>query len=278
MANHRVLTELMGQGANLSVPRILVRFFKGQFNTAAVMSQLVFWSGKSSRKDGWFYKSQTEIADELCLSRDQVKREIKKIKTEFEGVVSTKLIKADGAPTTHFKIELDQLLEALTPVCAESPNRLGGIAQSNGRNRPIYRLGESAQSITDPIQIRTTDLNTYVSEKPSRSKKKSKPLSFLDLTNLESVGLEKLNVEAWEQWLTYKRDDIKVPYKTSRGETAKAKALIKLSGGDIAAQQRLVDNAIDSEWKGIYALPKTVSTGISEADWNNTDWTNDLGL
>ncbi|OEF57935.1 hypothetical protein [Enterovibrio norvegicus] len=154
---HRVFTELVGQGSNLSVPSILVRFFNGQYNTAAVMSQLVFWSGKTKRTDGWFYKSQNEIADELYLSRDQVKREIRKIKSAFSGAVSTKIVKASGAPTTHFYIDFDALIDTLSLVCAESPNGLGDNAQSNGRNRPIHGSGDSAQSITDPIHIHTTD-------------------------------------------------------------------------------------------------------------------------
>ncbi|USH03676.1 hypothetical protein K6Q96_06695 [Grimontia kaedaensis] len=155
--NYRVLAELMGQGANLSVPRLLIRFFQGQYNTAAVMSQLIFWSGKSSRKDGWFYKSQSELADELYLSRDQVKREIGKIKKQLAGVVTTKVTKADGAPTTHFKIDLPTLIELLSNDCAKSPNGLGDSAQSNGRDRPNHGMGESAQSITDPNHIQTTD-------------------------------------------------------------------------------------------------------------------------
>ncbi len=176
--HYRILAELMGQGANLSVPRLLIQFFQGQYNTAAVMSQLIFWSGKSSRKDGWFYKSQSELADELYLSRDQVKREIGKIKKQLADVIMTKVTKAEGAPTTHFKIDLPTLIEVLSTDCAESPNGLGESAQSNGRVRPNQGMGETAQSITDPNHIQTTDPVDHVRNVETPLSTESEPPVF----------------------------------------------------------------------------------------------------
>jgi hypothetical protein len=62
-----------------------------------------------------------------------------------------------------------------------------------------------------------------------------------------------LNLEAWQKWLDYKRL-IKNKYKTENGERTKIKALIELSGGDKRLQMKLVDQAINEEWKGIHGL------------------------
>lgn len=64
---------------------------------------------------------------------------------------------------------------------------------------------------------------------------------------------ENLNKEAWQRWLEYKIQ-IKDKYKTERGESSKAAELIKLSSGDIAMQGMIVDQSINSEWKGFFQL------------------------
>lgn len=157
MSDHSIIAELLGQGANLSIPRVIVRMCGGNYTVAAVLCQLVFWSGKTGKQDGWFYKSQAELAEELELSRDQVKRAIAKAKGLFPDVIETKVRRANGAPTTHFKVCFSGLVKAANSVCAKSPNPMGESTQTTGRNRPIHcadapkhRMGGSAQSITDP--------------------------------------------------------------------------------------------------------------------------------
>ncbi|OOE41381.1 hypothetical protein [Salinivibrio kushneri] len=165
MKDHAIIAELLGQGANLSISRIVVRMCEGNYTVAAVLSQLIFWSNRASQKGGWFYKSQVELAEELELSRDQVKRAISKAKSLHSDVIETRVRRANGAPTTHFKINFESLIEAAKTVMAESPNRNGETAQSIGRNRPNHGAdapnpqGGTAQSITDPNTDPITDPN-----------------------------------------------------------------------------------------------------------------------
>jgi hypothetical protein len=50
----------------------------------AVLNQLVFWSGKSDQKDGWFYKEHSELAAEIRgVSEDQIQRLVNKICTRW---------------------------------------------------------------------------------------------------------------------------------------------------------------------------------------------------
>ncbi|MGD6739708.1 hypothetical protein ACP5PY_26635 [Photobacterium leiognathi subsp. mandapamensis] len=146
---YQLLSELVGQEANLSVPRVFIRMCDGNYNHAAVLAQLVFWSNKSARKDGWFYKSQQELADELELSRDQVKRSVKKLATSFSKAIFTELKKANGAPTTHYRVDIKALLEIAASHSNQAPNPLGESAQSIVPIRPTQGMGENAQSITD---------------------------------------------------------------------------------------------------------------------------------
>lgn len=163
---YKLLSALVGQEANLSVPRVFIRVCKSNYNHAAVLAQLVFWSNKTTRTDGWFYKSQQELATELELSRDQVKRSIKKLSTDFSLAIKTQLKKANGVPTTHYHIDIKELLKVVESTVNSSPNPLCESAQPIVPISPTPALCESAQPITDPIQIRSTDPKSLLSSKP----------------------------------------------------------------------------------------------------------------
>lgn len=167
---YKILSALVGQEANLSVPRIFIRACSGNYNHAAVLAQLVFWSNKTTRTDGWFYKSQQELATELELSRDQVKRSVKKLSTDFNLAIETKLKKANGVPTNHYRIDIKELLNAMGCTINDTPNPSGESDQPTVPIDPTPAFGECAQPITDPIQIRSTDPKRLLSSKPDVSK------------------------------------------------------------------------------------------------------------
>lgn len=71
-------------------------------NAAILFHQLDFWSGKTGRTDGWFYKSNRELSDETALTPKQLVLAVNKLKqAEF---IETKLMRAEGHATTHFHL------------------------------------------------------------------------------------------------------------------------------------------------------------------------------
>jgi hypothetical protein len=63
-----------------------------------------------------------------------------------------------------------------------------------------------------------------------------------------------LNIDVWvNKWLPYKKQ-IKSPYKTENGERNKIVQLINMSNGDKDLQAKLINQAINEEWKGIHEL------------------------
>ncbi|HIF9180974.1 TPA: conserved phage C-terminal domain-containing protein [Photobacterium damselae] len=175
---HKLLFELLGQGANLSIPRLFVRMCSGSYNHAAVLAQLVFWSNKSSRTDGWFYKSQVELGGELELSRDQVKRSVKYLTTNFGNAIHTKLKKANGVPTTHYFIDIKELLSLAGNEIKDAPKPSGEVVKLSGQDCPMQGMGESTQSITDPNHIRSTDPKDSLSSKPDETKSQPENLGI----------------------------------------------------------------------------------------------------
>lgn len=74
----------------------------GGVREALYFQTLVYWSDKTSRKDGFFYKTQEEIEEETTISvRHQRNILNKLIKL---GYLKTKLLKANGAPTLHYQV------------------------------------------------------------------------------------------------------------------------------------------------------------------------------
>ncbi|PPE61916.1 hypothetical protein F157LOC_00750 [Pectobacterium brasiliense] len=130
-----VVQAMSGQKNVIVIPRPYLEFFKGEQQMhalAAVLNQLVFWSGCSPRDDGWFYKEHQKLGDEVGgLSDDQVGRLVDKItKKLLPGVIDTDSRKVNGTPVKHYRIHEDALIAAIFPPVLDS-------AESRNGNREV---------------------------------------------------------------------------------------------------------------------------------------------
>ncbi|MDC4168121.1 hypothetical protein LDP52_05175 [Photobacterium damselae] len=157
----QAIRELSGNEANISIPRVYIRFCSGDLNQAAVLSQLVFWSGcASSKNDGWFYKRHEQLAEELCLSVDQIRYTLKKLKTRLGESLGTTRKKAEGVPTVFYRFDEEKLMDLIFPEdnfdSVNLPNGNGEITESirgSHRNLGFGNLPESIYRLnTDPIK------------------------------------------------------------------------------------------------------------------------------
>lgn len=135
----------------------------GDANAALMLLRLLYWTPKSKR-DGWIYKSWQDWDAETNLSRGQIKRVHSNQILEGVGVVR-ELRKANGVPTTHYRIDLGALLNHISSFLGISLERLTDLfglvipAQSYGQEQPNpivqsepTERDESAQPITDITQ------------------------------------------------------------------------------------------------------------------------------
>ena len=130
----KVIAEMNGEGQSFVIPRLYVKLSVGHVE-ALVLKQLVFWSNKTKRTDGYFYKKSEELQQETEMTRRQIDRVVKKLVDS--GLIETQIKKANGAPTRHFKIKQDEIV-----------SRLHQMVQSNAPNGAI-RMHETVQSLTD---------------------------------------------------------------------------------------------------------------------------------
>jgi len=83
----------------------------GSIEMAIYLQQMIYWSDKGIREDGWIYKTKEDFGEETTLSRFQQDKCRKKL--EEMGLLETNLMKANGAPVVHYRLHLETLQEQI---------------------------------------------------------------------------------------------------------------------------------------------------------------------
>lgn len=180
-----LVSDFSGQKNSITIPRIYIKLCNGDFTTAAVLSQLVFWSSKGKRADGYFWKSYDEIANELCedeITSEQVRYSVKKLKMLLSNCFFVEVKRANGMTTNHYRFDQAAFLERLQNLKSGNfPNREESengkipnqeISHSRMGNFPDTVNGKIPTPITDPNHIQTTD--------PKKNTKKSEDEILLE--------------------------------------------------------------------------------------------------
>ena len=112
-----------------------------------LISQLLFWHGKGHDKDGWIFKTISEMWQETGLTRTQQATAIRKcIDMQILEV------KLKGIPAKrHFRLDLDKLLDLLPSL-----KKTCKLSYPN----PPRNTNQSQQTITKSTQ-ETTTKNTH---------------------------------------------------------------------------------------------------------------------
>ncbi|EPL8956434.1 hypothetical protein RFE82_006186, partial [Klebsiella pneumoniae] len=161
-----IVQAMSGQGNCITIPGPYLDFFAGdrqQHLLAAILNQLVFWSGKSSLDDGWFYKEHAALAKEVrVLEGDVVRRAIYKITEQYlPGVIQEDTRQVNGTPKKHYRIDQEKLMHKIFPAIldsAQTPNRNKSLKELDSAQTPNGN-GTNAESYlyTD---LKNTDLKT----------------------------------------------------------------------------------------------------------------------
>ena len=106
-----LIQALIGQANVLTVPRAFVAY-TGSLEAALLLSQILYWSDKTKNPQGWFYKSYREWQSELSLSKHKVNTAVNQIKSK--GFLKTKVKKANGNPTLHYKLDANAFIASFS--------------------------------------------------------------------------------------------------------------------------------------------------------------------
>ncbi len=117
----------------------------GSIEAAIYLQQLYYWRDKGSREDEFIYKTKDEIEEETTLTRRQQDPIRKKL--ERLGVLETKLLKANGTPTLHYRLNIGRLNELLGVATTKIRNVQNVPTQSC--NRDDSKHTKSANLLTE---------------------------------------------------------------------------------------------------------------------------------
>ncbi len=106
-----LIRAFTGQANTISIPRALLDFFDGDYPTAILCNQLLYWQDKQGREDGGIYKTYKDWGAEIGLSEYQVRRAANKLKKR--GFLETRLHKANGVPTVHYYFNVATFSESI---------------------------------------------------------------------------------------------------------------------------------------------------------------------
>ena len=139
-----IITQFSGQNNVIPIPVVYIKITE-DYPSAALLNQMIYWSDRTSRTDGYFYKSYNEWYEELHLTEYQVRRATKKLKSF--GFVDTALKKANGAPTLHYKVDTKEVSEWI----------LKKLKNGNLRNSRMDSE-ETQESLTEITTKTTTEI------------------------------------------------------------------------------------------------------------------------
>ncbi|HFT1547261.1 TPA: hypothetical protein ACH27V_000849 [Klebsiella quasipneumoniae subsp. similipneumoniae] len=126
-----IVQAMSGQGNCITIPGPYLDFFAGdrqQHLLAAILNQLVFWSGKSSLDDGWFYKEHAALAKEVhAKDADVIRKAMFKITEKYlSGVIEEDLFQVGGTPKKHYRIDQEALISMIFPQVLDSAQEPNG--------------------------------------------------------------------------------------------------------------------------------------------------------
>ncbi len=173
-----VIKELTGQANVLTIPRAFIEFL-GDHEQALFLSQLIYWSDKGKQPGGWFYKTYEDWYRETLLTEYKIRKARKRL--EKEGIIQTKLKKANGAPVVHYKLDPEALSNWFL-------KKLQNPFLNNLRN-DTEKTSESLTEITAENTTKTTNNKGILP-----SGENSRSFSFREFISLYEVDAEKIEV------------------------------------------------------------------------------------
>jgi hypothetical protein len=192
-AIREVIKRFSGQENTFVVPKMYVQY-TGDLTTAVLLNQIVFYSDKSKRTDGYFYKSYKEWEEDICLTERQVRHSVNKLKEK--NVLETKLMKANGSPTVHYKLDYDKLVESILTLC-QNPILQNVSIQSNNMS----------ESLTEITTETTTKKDIYI--------------QYAEFVRMKESEYNKL-IDVHGELLTKKMIEVLDNYKGANGKKYKS--------------------------------------------------------
>lgn len=220
-----------------TIRRLHAQIF-GELSTPAILSRIIYWSGKSSLEDGWFYKTADELAAEVCLSRSTIMRA--KEKLEQMRIIETKSKSVDGVPVLHWRLVAKNLLDIEVKYLDSHCVNLTQCIVSNWNNPIIQK---------DNIHI--IDILSEGGGKKEKKKETKKPAFIFELP-------EWVPVEPWEAYVEQRKKMGAFTEYAKKLQVMELKKIMDASGG---SAEEIINQSVRNSWKGLFPLQRNGGAG-----------------
>jgi hypothetical protein len=103
---YQLISSITGQKNILTIPREFINY-TGDITSALLLNQLLYWTPKSN--DGWIYKTYQDWESEIGFSEYKIRKASESLKNL--ELLETKIKKANGNPTVHYRLNTDKFLK-----------------------------------------------------------------------------------------------------------------------------------------------------------------------
>lgn len=155
-----LLAELDDISNKIMLYKPFVRYF-GSLDLAIVLSEIYIWTQITKRKyperGGWFYRTYVDWEERIGLNEYSIRKSTKQL--ENANYIETKIAKAHGNPTCHYRSVLGKILNLMVSLNFEETNienlqkRKLKIERNNSAN-----FEESVTDYTTKVTSNTTTL------------------------------------------------------------------------------------------------------------------------
>ena len=142
----KMIAALTGQSAVLTISKAYIDILDGDLYAALLLGQCIYWSDKGQKLE--FYKSNAEWRDELGMNDYRI-RKARKALCDI-GFISTRLKRANNAPTTHYTVHHKAIIDAISRFV--EGDKIGFV---EGGQNDLLTVAKS-----DLSKVNKTDLTT----------------------------------------------------------------------------------------------------------------------
>jgi hypothetical protein len=125
------------------MPEEILHFCSEDKDIALMLSQLIYWTGRGSNREGFVWKSFRECKKETGLSQYQARKASKWLQSK--GLLEVKKKMAMGHPTNYYRLNQKKVFDSISKfLTMKSEISNNGI----GKNLSIYNIDNNTQSTT----------------------------------------------------------------------------------------------------------------------------------
>lgn len=155
-----LVAQFLGRQNTIPVPVPFVRML-GDYESAALLAQCLYWGDRTDDADGWFYKTHEEWSEELELSSDQVRRCVK----TCNGMIE---VKRKGIPArNYYRADKEVICQALEHLANE--NQSATTRNGETQRLKVEKPNDSALETSTTSRTETPTTNTKPTSEPTQS-------------------------------------------------------------------------------------------------------------